>query len=254
MARTTDSEILLDKIPENGETIGNVTLLSKLKKWDEQKYWKIRAELINNGMIALGKGKGGSVYRLQPTKIDEKLTQDDYKKEKALYTPFHKVISKNYVLDKGIKNFISQITANQGKKSTGGKWTRPDVVIVSVNAYPYLPSKFLDIITFEIKMENDFNVTGVFETAAHSKYATKSYYCVFLPNGWKDKSPEYDRIKSECERFKIGLIYFEDPKDYATYDILVEPNRRIPDPFDMDEFISLQIEEKYKKKISEYIH
>ena len=112
----------------------------------------------------------------------------------------------------------------------------------------------MDIISFEIKTYNDFSVTGVFETAAHSKYATKSYLCAYLPDGWDKTAPEYERIKSECERFGIGLIYFTDPNDYSDYDILVEPKRSNPDPFDMDKFISIQIEDRNKKKISEFLH
>ena len=80
----------------------------------------------------------------------------------------------------------------------------------------------------------DFDVSGVFETAAHSKYATKSYLCAYLPLGWKNEDPEFERIKAECERFGIGLMYFTTPEDYAAYEILVEPKRRNPDPIDMD--------------------
>lgn len=247
--------MLLDQIPADGTTIGNTTLISKLG-WEEDKYWSVRNELVTDGVISIGKGKGGSVFRISVTKKEKKRKKEEeyYKKEKNLYEPFRDVISDKYIKDKDIKNHIVQITANQGAKDTGGKWTRPDVVIVAINTYSYLPGKIMDIISFELKTYIDFGVAGVFETAAHSKYATKSYLCAYLPDGWDSEAPEYERVKAECERFGIGLMYFNDPNNYSTYDILVEPKRRSPDPFDMDQFISIQISDRNKKKISELLH
>lgn len=80
--------------------------------------------------------------------------------------------------------------------------------MVAVNTYSYSPGKILDVITFEIKTSLDFEITGVFETAAHSRYATKSYLCVHLPDDWQDSVAENERIKSECERFGIGVNVF----------------------------------------------
>ena len=254
MSKKSFQDTLLDKIPDDGRAIGNMALIKKLG-WKEDKYWTIRDELVNEGKIALGRGKGGSVFKLVKKKRKKKPSSSiPYKNEKSLYKPFIEVISTKFIKDKKIKNFISQITANQGGKSTGGKWTRPDVVVVSVNTYSYLPGKIMDIISFEIKTSKEFDVSGVFETAAHSKYATKSYLCVYLPEGWNNEDPEFERIKSECERFGIGLMYFMTPNDYANYEILVEPKRGNPDPLDMDTFISIQITDKNKKQISEYLH
>ena len=252
MARISDKEKFIKLVPEDGSTVGNFSLKKDLG-WDDEKYWNIRDELISDGMISVGRGKGGSVYRLAVPVIEKEVT-DKYKREDSLYEPFLKVISTFFIKDKKIKNYICQKTANQGKKKTGGKWTRPDISIVSVDTYSFLPGKFLDIISFELKMWADFNVAGVFETAAHSKYATKSYYVAYLPGEWDPENMEHVRIKSECERFGVGLMYFTDPEKYETYEILVEPERRMPDPADMDQFINIQIDDANKRKLSEYLH
>ena len=62
MAGKTDKERLIEKIPQDGSFIGNVFLRKELK-WDEKKYWEIRNELIDEDIIGIGRGKGGSVYR-----------------------------------------------------------------------------------------------------------------------------------------------------------------------------------------------
>lgn len=251
-----DKDILFDKIPSDGTRVGNVSLRSQLK-WDDEKYWNVRNELLEEGMIGLGRGKGGSVFRLkevsEPVPKGKPETPTPYKKERDLYAPFKKVIEEKFTRDMNLKNFVCEIIGYQGRKYTGGKWTRPDVILISVTTYPYVPGKVMDIITFEVKLAKSFEITGVFETAAHSRFATKSYYCVYLPNGWDDNSPEFDRIKSECERFGIGLMHFEYPEKYETYEVLVEPTRRNPDPFEMDSFISAQMGREAKEKLIQFL-
>ncbi len=255
MMAKTDKDRFLDRVPTDGKTKGNFTLKNELG-WEDDKYWSIRDELLAEGLISLGKGKGGSVFRIRPLiPKPSATTASKYKKERDLYLPFYEVIRSDFAKDKKLKNVVSEITAYQGPASTGGKWTRPDIVLISVNTFSYLPGKFLDIISFELKLESEFKVSGVFETAAHSRFATKSYYCVYLANDWDDDNPEYERIRLECERFGIGLMYFTDPTKYDTYEIISEPERRSPDPFDMDEFISVQIRnQNSKRKISELLH
>ncbi|MDB5049133.1 MAG: hypothetical protein JWO30_2204 [Fibrobacteres bacterium] len=250
MGRKTDKEYLLELLPQDGTAMGNSNL-KKTLGWNEDKYWDVRNNLLEEGLVSLGRGKGGSIFKVLTEEKTPKIVSV-YQSEKSLYQPFAEAIAKGYTKDKDIKTFIIQETANQGKKLTGGRWTRPDVVMISMNTYSFVPGKYLDVITFEIKPSTDFQITGVFETAAHSRFATKSYLCVHLPEDWDDTNPEYERIKAECGRFGVGLMYFTNPADYDTYEILVEPKRWNPDPADTDSFISVQIGDKEKKKILEW--
>jgi hypothetical protein len=152
-----------------------------------------------------------------------------------------------------IKNFVCEDISSQGRKNTGGMWTRPDIVLIAVNTYSYYPGKVMDVITFELKHYKNISVAGVFETASQSRYATKSYLCLYLPQGWPVNNEDFERIKNECERFGVGLMYFTDPKSYDTYDVLVEPERREPDPAEVNNFILVQIGEKHKNKIAEML-
>lgn len=63
MARITDQERLLRLVPEDGSSVGNVTLRTTLG-WEPDKYRRVRQELIDAGHLGLGRGRGGSVCRL----------------------------------------------------------------------------------------------------------------------------------------------------------------------------------------------
>lgn len=59
---------ILSLMPEDGATIGNRNLREQLG-WNEDKYCRIRDRLVENGVIALGPGPGGTVRRID---IDKK--------------------------------------------------------------------------------------------------------------------------------------------------------------------------------------
>jgi len=256
MSRIPDSEHFLKNLNKDGSAIGNKALRDKLK-WDEDKYWKIREELLQAGLIKKATGKGGAVVKIE---IDSKIQEEEikirpneqYKNEKSLYMPFKDTIESKFTKDMSIKNFICQDISSQGRKATGGLWTRPDIILISINSYSYYPGKVMDLFSFEIKHYDNISVAGVYETASHSRFATKSYFSLYLPFGW-EKLKDSERIKNECERFGIGLLYFTRPDDYETFEILVEPSRREPDPADIDEFIRVQMGDNEKKSISELL-
>jgi hypothetical protein len=172
---------LIQLLPKDGAPKGNKSLIQEFIKandtLNEDDYWEIRNSLIAKGLIGKGRGKGGSVYLLtqQPKSPTAKLKRK--KSEKDLYDPFMKVLNDFWVKDNQIKSFVIEKTA-KGKKRTPGKWTRPDVTLVSVQTYAFIPGKNLEVVTFEIKPIQAYDVAGVFETAAHSVFAHKSYLAV----------------------------------------------------------------------------
>ena len=103
---------LLEFISKDGKPIGNVTLLSnfitKTNK-SEDDYWTVRNELITEGVIGKGRGKGGSVYLLKaekPTITENAAITKNKIKEKDLYKPFSETLKSFWTKDNDIKNYI----------------------------------------------------------------------------------------------------------------------------------------------------
>jgi hypothetical protein len=236
------SEKLLGSIPGDGKPIGNISLQKK-SGFREDEYWSLRNQLIEQGKIGKARGKGGSVYRLlaKVSATAKKRTSSRKGVEADLYPSFEKWLANFWAKDANLTTFFAERTANQGKKSTGGKWTRPDFAVVAINTYRYLPGKFLEVISFELKPNLQDAFTGVFECAAHSVYANRSYLAVHVADDSELKSQEYTRIENECERFGLGLIVFSKPDDNETYEITVDAEHRTPDPVEVDKFIASQL-------------
>lgn len=248
---------LLSNPPHNGHS-GNKALMRNLQ-WDEDQYWSIRDSLVDAGKIVTGRGKGGSVDLniplteevLAPVVI-EKEVASYIQRENELYDPVSQVIRDYWVKDQRFLHHAVEVTASQGRRSTGGTWTRPDIVVAGLRMFTYLPNKFFDLITFEIKPSGNFDVTAVYEALSHRKAATQSYVWLHYREEQSEKAL-LERITKEAETHGIGLIIASDPSDSETWETLVEPLRVDPDPSALNEFIARQLSEGTKETLAQWV-
>lgn len=256
--------LLLDLVPMDGAAIGNKAARAQLidlvekkigKKILEDDYWVIRNSLIDEGKITTGKGNGGSILRINVSVPKSPLVVDNvYSRESDLYRPVHDTIIEGWVKNNNIDDFVSEITAFQGKRDTGGPWTRPDISVFAIRAYPYVPGKTIELITFEIKAINNYFIGGVYETASHSAISHRSYLMVHAPKNLDQSTePSLDRLESEAGRLGVGFITFEDPCNFDTFNVRVEALLQKPDPANLCKFISSQFSQAGKDKIQSRI-
>jgi len=255
-APSDDEESLLRLVPEDGSSVGNKNLREKLG-WEAAYYFQVRDRLVERKVLSIGRGYGGSVYRVRviaaakPSEESAQAPTKAYPTEKALYPPIAKALEYGWAKDLGHRNFLVQITSSLGKRAAGGTWTRPDITVVAVDSYPYVPGRFIEVVTYEIKPERIWSVNGVFEAASHSRIATQSYLLLHAPDGQASIPKEHlERLEKECTRFGIGLGLVRKPDSYETYEFLVDPDRRQPDPAEMNRFIEQHLSDDSKKHIS----
>ena len=251
----TAEDHLLALIPEDGRAIGNTELRRRLG-WDEADYWSVRNGLIDGGVLEKGRGKGGSVRRVTsvaegaPSAAEEVVAEVAeerarlYEQETALYGPMRAVIETDWAKDRRVNPIAVEITAAQGRRMTGGRWSRPDIVSVSVQAFVHLPAgRFIEVTTFEVKPTDDIDVLAVYEALAHRRAATHSYVLLHVPEA--EQPPLQERINEICEvaRFHgIGVIVADDPSNYETWEEREAASRVEPDPARLDRFIATQLQ------------
>jgi hypothetical protein len=267
MARPTDEELLLREIPENGDVVGNYQVMRKLD-WEYDKYFRVRNPLVEKGVLAMGRGRGGSVRRAQlapaggqPTNSPATTPQPSVggrsviagtPPETALYEPITRVLRKEWALDERLplETLHVEETAKQGRRATGGTWTRPDITAISVRTFPHVPGKFVDVWTFEIKAAEALDVTGIFEAAAHARSATRSYALLQISDDLDpDKDPLIKRCEDEARRLGVGLVTFVEPGDFETWTTLVRAPQLHTDPQLLEDFISGQLPEGMRAKL-----
>lgn len=256
--RKNKQDQLLSFVPAV-EAIGNKALKQALKSdkknndgiaWSDDLYWAIQNSLVERGVLEKGKGNGGSVKRvLQFNELVDK-TSIDYKKERELYDPIATELENVWAKDQGFDRYYVKNTAEQGSKYTKGKWTRPDIIVVGCKTFPYIPGKFLDVITFEVKPYEAIDISGIYEALAHRRAATRSYLIVHIPTNKHFNTVD---IENEAGKFGIGLIVARDPIDYDTWEVLLEAQRIEPDPYKLNDFIAQQVSAELKEQIEKWV-
>lgn len=255
---------LLRSVPA-ATSIGNKALREKLgDTWTEDLYWAIRSRLIERGQLEAGRGRGGSVRLVpapqvqpaqpqpaeQPARQADAHVAPDYTKETALYEPISNVLRNNWSKEQGFDNYLVEVTAKQGSRATGGKWTRPDVTVVGYKTFPYLPGRFLEVISFEVKPTNTLDITAVYEALAHRRSATRAYVVGHVPEAADtDMQNEVEAVTEEAKKLGIGVIIADDPADFDTWEVLLDADRVEPDPGRLNEFIARQTSPELREQI-----
>ncbi len=255
---------LLQSVPA-ATPIGNKALREKLGgTWTEDLYWAIRSRLIERGQLEAGRGRGGSV-RLVPTPQEQPAQPQpaaqpapqagapiapDYTKETELYEPISSVLRNNWSKEQGFDNYLVEVTAKQGSRATGGKWTRPDVTVVGYKTFPYLPGRFLEVISFEVKPTSTLDITAVYEALAHRRSATRAYVVGHVPESANsDMQNEIEAVTEEAKKLGVGVIIADDPADFDTWEVLLDADRVEPDPGRLNEFIARQTSPELREQI-----
>lgn len=163
--------------------------------------------------------------------------------EAEFYDPIAVWLRSCWAPRESLREPLIEITANQGRRQTGGLWSRPDLVVVGICAYPFVPGKNLDLSTFEFKKNLEEGIAGVYESAAHSAFAHRSFLVMRLEYEADSTNELYTRIINECERFGLGLITLLDAEEWGTYRTVVEAKPRSPATGLMNRFIGTQISE-----------
>lgn len=247
---------LLSKVPTDGTLIGNITLRSALG-WSRDDYWRIRNRLYEQGSLLLGGGKGGSV-RLPPTpkQAEAGAPCSDtaaYANEADLYEPLKQQIESSWLSSEGFDkhNTIAQVTASQGRGPARGVWVRPDITVVAVTTYSIMPGRYLEVITFEVKMHGAVDVTAVYEALNHLRSATQSYVVFYVPTEVEQQlKSNLEEVCMEANRQGVGVITVSNPADFDTWDVLVDPRRHAAEPGRMDKFLVAQLSSENKNKLT----
>jgi len=256
MPRTTDTDFFLKRLRELDGGAGNKTLREKLG-WKEEKYFKVRQALIEEGLVEVGGGKGGSVHVLgdkegEAEQADEFL-EPEYEKDHYL-----QVVGKlEKQLKQDFQDAVVERTAHQGGKLTGGKWSRPDILALTVQRFEYIVQDEFISRSYEIKRGDVVDTDAVAEAAGHQRIAQLAYLVV-VPHGDNKAifEPTYIKrrtLERECLKTGVGLILIPDYKSESDIELAVDASVTKVDHRDVNSTIGLLFSEPKRKQIKQLI-
>ena len=259
MSMTDLEQALLDAVPADGSSITNPELQRQLG-WSADDYWEVKNRLVDNGVLSVARGRGGLVLRAMaatcaapsPALADPACPQV---REDELYEPISAVLNKEWALEKRLDRRIVHLTARQGRRDTGGRWSHPDMVVATQSVYPYVPGRHFDVISFEVKPSDAIDVTAVYEALAHRRAATMSYVVLHVPDVDADRLKDaLDEVYAEAKKHGIGVITFNQPDDFTGWEEKAEPVRHEPDPRRLNDFLATQFPPAQLTELVRWFH
>ncbi len=261
-AASEDHDALLAELRKRGGHAGNTALMGALG-WEQARYWRVRGIAIESGVLRKGRGKGGSVSIVEGEILAPEVAEGAVEepaapvakedvvrpKESALYAGAHKTIQDTWWREENYDAAIAEVTASQGSKATGGKWTRPDISLAATKSYVYFPEAVFDVVTFEIKPKDQVDVRGVFEAISHREFATRSYVIFEGTLEALEKQQEWQRIVDVAARYGIGVLAAEKMDHYETWEEVTDAKRVTADPANIDKFIRTSLSEDTRTQI-----
>jgi hypothetical protein len=178
-----------------------------------------------------------------------------YVHEADLYPQTRHTLETFWAKERQIEPLAVEITASQGRRATGGRWTRPDLVSVAVRTYRYLPGKYMEVVTFEVKPSDAIDVTAVYEALAHLRSATHAYVIFHVPDEVDEAIRQtIEEARHVARGHGVGVITMANPADWDTWTELEEARRVEPDPERLDEFINVQLSQPAHDRIARALH
>jgi hypothetical protein len=257
MPRTKDTDFFLKNLRGLDGSAGNKTLREKLK-WADEKYFRVRQALIEEGLVDIGKGKGGSVYILgdSPTEID--ISVDVPRVFNAEIDHYPLVVSKiEKQLKQDYRDAVVEQTAHKGGMVTGGKWSRPDILAVTFQRFEYVAHDEFILRSYEIKRSDVVDTDAVAEAVAHRRLVELAYLVV-VPHGgaitiFDPTNSKRRKVERECLRAGIGLIFVPDYDETSEMDFSIEAVSSNIDYREVNSTIGLLFTEAKRNEIRELI-
>ncbi len=277
MTQEQETNLLKRKIIEalesaNGYLIRN-NLVKKLDlqfSGDDYKNYKdAEQDLVEEKRIERRPGRRGGIYLLQE---DDSQSQTDHesrasaaeessRKEKAHYELVLQQIEQHWTEEQsfkhGFKHVYVAVTAHQGQRKTGGRWSRPDIILCTVSEWLFLPRPEGEVRTIEIKVfNNSLDVIGVYEALSHKSRSHYAYLMIVdFPEELTSKKQKenFDQIMTVAASHGIGIITVRNSSDWSTWEFVLEPTRSDAGHQEINQFLLDQFPEIKRNEFADKI-
>ena len=229
-------------------------------------YYKVEQGLVDEGHIERCRGRKGGISLVQrgdsQSQVDpessDSTAEESSSGERGHYEPVLQQIKKHWTEERSVKHVYGAVTAYQGRRDTGGRWSRPDITLCTVSKWIFSPRPEGEVRTIEVKLFDDrLDIIGVYEALAHKSRSHYSYLMIvdFPKEGLNsDQRQGFDKIMVAADSHGIGIITVPDSNNWSTWEFLLEPTRSDAAPQEINDFLYDQFPKSERDKFESEIH
>lgn len=249
---------MLVLLPEDGAPVLNRVMRVMLARAlsadiDEARYLDARRRLAARGEIGVTNGQGGGIFLKAQDAIApprRSPAPEDRWPETGLMPWLRKYLDGPIQQALDLLRGAACVTFDTSKAGRPGvQWARPDYTLVSVKQFKLLPGLEVDVHSFELKTESGGATDlAVFETLAQTRFTNFGYLVWHLPRKSKFEK-KLSNIEKQCSHYGIGFIRACEPRQFETWDIVVEPIRKSTPSAEIDLFLDERLQDAQRRQI-----
>lgn len=125
---SVEAELLLNALPADGSTAGNLSLRSKLD-FDDETYKRAKRELLDAGSVVRGVGYGGTLAKTAVQTSESGPAPSGpglVNREDELYAPFVEWLEASFEDQELAFARAKDTSTGRGRSRATGRWSRPD--------------------------------------------------------------------------------------------------------------------------------
>ena len=262
----TKKRVLKDLQKKNGRLTKNELVNEFFRDPGKDLYYKAEDDLVEEGRIERCRGCKGGISLVQrddsQSQVDpessDSTAEESSSGERGHYERVLEEIKKHWTEERSVKHVYGAVTAYQGRRDTGGRWSRPDITLCTVSKWIFSPRPEGEVRTIEVKLFDDrLDIIGVYEALAHKSRSHYSYLMIVnFPEEELDPDQRqgFDKIMVTAKSHGIGIITVPDSDNWSTWEFLVEPTRSDAAPQEINDFLYDQFPKSERDKFESEIH
>ena len=228
---------IINLLKQHANHLTRVELWNKLSLPDgdpTDEYWETEQKLVDEKRIERRRGRNGGIYLADESALKPpsdantagEIVAEEIR-EAAHYEPVLKAILSNWAKQPGLKSVFGAITAAQGRRRTGGRWSRPDIIICTVSEWLFSSRPDGDVRTFEIKRFESLDALAVYEALSHKARAHYSYLFVadFPHDLDESQKADFDNVLAVAARHGVGVITATNSSDWSTWEFELDARK-----------------------------
>jgi len=176
-------------------------------------------------------------------------TEND-KAERDHYEPVLNTLLCRWTEQPGFTHVFGSITASQGRRATGGRWSRPDIVLCTISDWLFSSRAEGDVRTIEVKPYWALDTLAVFEALSHKARAHYAYLLIvdFPEELNDDQKSDMEVILAAAARHGIGVITANRSDDWDTWIFELDARKSDADPQAIHQLLLDQVPKEVREK------
>lgn len=255
MDLTADQQALVSALAQRDGRARQASLPG-VSRWRHERFVAVRESLIDAGWLVSDRHGMTLTAAEQRRKPEMRLAwlANELDLEPYVERIIHRIARSRF--DVGRDQYHVEHTARAGRAETGGKWTRPDFTLVTVEPHRW----FADVVlsTIEVKLGTQLRVDAVHEALAQRARAHAAW--IITDARCRHDSERFQRIHREARTHGIGFAIItkltdddEQPEEDRHFHVELEPTFHKPDPDTVDDFLHRQFQPETRQWLRDTI-